>query len=212
MRFAYASLQVAWLPNQTSKLRREASRHINKFALELYGKLQRPAGQSVPVAIQHINRPGDCLRRRTRGKPRSKWQKPFNFPTTLSNEQFHKEFGEIIRQLNQAGEKGGYELVVANALWGQKDYKFLQEFLTLVRTNYDGDLQQVDFVNQTEAARKTINDWVESKTKDKDKGAYQAGDARFDDAARPDQCDLLQGQMGKPVQARTNAGCAVHPA
>ena len=52
------------------------------------------------------------------------------------------------------------ELVVANALWGQKDYKFLPEFLTLVRENYGGNLQQVDFTAQTEEARKTINAWV----------------------------------------------------
>ena len=93
----------------------------------------------------------------------------------MKNEQFHKAFGEIIKQLNTSGEKGSYELVVANALWGQKDYKFLSEFLTLVRENYGGDLQQVDFAAQTEAARKTINTWVESKTKDKIKELIKPG-------------------------------------
>jgi serpin B len=109
------------------------------------------------------------------GQTESQMAKTLDFPTTLSNEQFHNAFGIISGQMNEASKKGGYELVVANALWGQKDYKFLQEFLTLVKTNYDSDLQQVDFVNQTEAARKIINDWVENKTKGKIKELIKSG-------------------------------------
>ena len=47
--------------------------------------------------------------------------------------------------------------------------------MTLVKTNYDGNLQQVDFAKQTEDARKTINAWVESKTKDKIKELIKPG-------------------------------------
>jgi serpin B len=147
----------------------------NAFALELYGKLKDRQGNlflspySISTALA-MTYAGAC------GETESQMAKILQFPTaTLSNEQFHNAFGNIVRQLNQAGEKGGYELVVANALWGQKDYKFLQEFLTLVKTNYDGDLKQVDFVRQTEAARKTINDWVESKTKAKIKELIKQG-------------------------------------
>jgi len=80
---------------------------------------------------------------------------------------FHKTFGGLIRQLNESGKNDSYDLVVANALWGQKDYEILPEFLNLVKTNYDGDLQQVDFATQADAARKTINNWIENKTRDK---------------------------------------------
>jgi serpin B len=147
----------------------------NKFAIELFAKLQSQQGNlflspySISTALA-MTYAGAC------GTTQEQMAKALQFPTpTLSNEQFHNAFGGIIRQLNEAGKKGGYELVVANALWGQKDYKFLQEFLTLVRTNYDGDLKQVDFVNQTEAARKTINDWVENKTKGKIKELIKPG-------------------------------------
>jgi serpin B len=101
--------------------------------------------------------------------------KTLQFPAAVSNEQFHKEFGSIISRLNQAGQIGGFELVVANALWGQKGYKFKDDFLTLVKTNYDGNLELVDFAKQTEEARKTINDWVENKTKDKIKELIKPG-------------------------------------
>ncbi|MGA2171774.1 MAG: serpin family protein [Sedimentisphaerales bacterium] len=146
----------------------------NKFALELYGNLQSREG-NLFLSPYSISTALAIAQAGARGATEQQMAKTLNFPTTLGNEQFHKEFGAIIGQLNQAGAKGGFELVVANAMWGQKDYKFLPEFLTLVRTNYEGDLQQVDFAKQTEAARKTINDWVENKTKDKIKELIKPG-------------------------------------
>jgi serine protease inhibitor len=137
----------------------------NKFALELYGKLENQQGNlflspySISTALAMT-----CAG--AKGQTEKQMAEALCF-APVQNGQFHKTFGEIIKQLNASGEKGGYELVVANALWGQKDYKFLPEFLTLVRENYGGNLQQVDFATQTEETRKTINAWVESKTKDK---------------------------------------------
>jgi serpin B len=137
----------------------------NKFALNLYQNLKTNEGNlflspysiSTALAMTYAG---------ARGETEKQMAQTLCF-RPMKNEQFHKTFGEIIKQLNASGEKGGYELVVANALWGQKDYKFLPEFLTLVRENYGGYLQQVDFKTQTEEARKTINTWVENKTKDK---------------------------------------------
>jgi serpin B len=144
------------------------------FACAIYAKLRGRQGNlffspysiSTALAMTSVG---------ARGLTETQMTKTLQFPTEIGNEHFHKEFGSIIRQLNQAGAKGGFELVVANALWGQKDYKFLPDFLTLVKTNYEGDLQQVDFLGQTETARKTINDWVESKTKDKIKELIKPG-------------------------------------
>ena len=137
----------------------------NKFALELYAKLQSQQGNlflspysiSTALAMAYAG---------ARGQTEKQMADTLCF-STMSSEQLHEEFGRLIRKLNAAGEKGGYELVVANALWLQKDYNFLPEYLSLVKTEYDGDLQQVDFAKQLEEARKTINAWVEKKTKDK---------------------------------------------
>ncbi len=89
--------------------------------------------------------------------------------------RFALEFGKIIKDLNRRGRAGGYELRVANALWGQKRYRFLDEFLETVRTNYDGQLSEVDFVKAAETARKTINTWVEKKTNNKIKNLIPKG-------------------------------------
>jgi serpin B len=121
----------------------------NKFALELYGKLKDKEGNmflspysiSTALAMTYAG---------AKNETEKQMAKTLQFPTENGIEQLHKTFGEIIKQLNTAGEKGGYELAVANALWGQKGFKFLPEFLKLVKTNYDGDLQEIDFAYQTE--------------------------------------------------------------
>jgi serpin B len=145
----------------------------NKFALALYGKLESQGGNlflspySISTALAMT-----CAG--ARGQTEKQMVDTL-FSAPLESEQINKSFGEIIRQLNAQGEKGGYELVVANALWGQNDYKFLPEYLSVVKTNYDGNLEQVDFKTQAEAARKEINAWVESKTKDKIKDLIKPG-------------------------------------
>ena len=57
-----------------------------------------------------------------------------------------------------------YELRVANALWGEKTYQFLPEFLNTLARNYGAGMRLVDFVNAPEESRKTINDWVSKET------------------------------------------------
>jgi len=153
----------------------------NKFALELYGKLENTstslsAGQQGNLFLSpySISTALAMTSAGARGQTEKQMAETLCF-APMKNEQFHKTFGEIIGQLNASGEKGGYALVVANALWGQKDYNFLPEFLTFVKKNYEGDLQQVDFATQTEATRKKINAWVESKTKDKIKELIKPG-------------------------------------
>ena len=67
------------------------------------------------------------------------------------------------------------EVRIANRLWGQSGYKFLPAYLQLTKDRYGADLGEVDFIHQTEAARKAINSWVEAQTKDKIKDLIQSG-------------------------------------
>ena len=158
----------------------------NKFALELFAKLQSTKGNlffspysiSTALAMAHSG---------ARNKTESQMAGVLHFPISVNRrtdssskflpdkQQFALAFGNIIKDLNNRGRKGGYTLTVANALWGQKDYGFLQEFPELIKTSYDGQLNEVDFVRAAETARKTINAWVEKKTNDKIKNLISEG-------------------------------------
>ena len=96
------------------------------------------------------------------------------FISYWNGQELHQAFAAIQRQLAAGGGKG-YELSVANALWGQKDHKFLDAFLQTCSTNYGGGLRNVDFAKATEGARTTINTWIEQQTHDKIKELLKPG-------------------------------------
>ena len=60
-----------------------------------------------------------------------------------------------------------YKLSLVNALWAQKGYSFLPEFISVNTENYKAQIENLDFIQQPDAALKTINTWVESKTNNK---------------------------------------------
>jgi serpin B len=156
----------------------------NEFALALFARLRENQGNlffspysiSTALAMTYAG---------ARGQTETQMAKVLHFPTlagekvppepVMQEGQFHSAFGEVVKDLNQRAKKGGYELAVANALWGQKGYKLLDDFLKLIETEYGGRLTEVDFVTATESARKTINTWVEEKTKDKIKELLKPG-------------------------------------
>ena len=64
----------------------------------------------------------------------------------------------------QAGEKGGFELGIANSVWGQEGHEFFAAYFDTLTGNYGGEVRQVDYRGQPKAARKRINDWVYEET------------------------------------------------
>jgi serpin B len=88
----------------------------------------------------------------------------------LSQDRLHPAFNSLSTQLDQRGEgaKGkdgeGFRLNVVNAIWGQKDYRFLSEFLDVLSQNYGAGLRILDFINAPEDSRVTINSWVSDQT------------------------------------------------
>ena len=156
----------------------------NEFAFDLYAKLRGTEGNLFfsPYSISTALVLAYCG---ARGQTEAEMATVLHLPTapgnpaalkdTIGQMRFHSAFGKIIKDLNSRGEKGGYELSVANALWGQKKYGFLQEYLELIEANYGGKLNEVDFIRATESTRKTINRWVERKTNNKIKNLIQKG-------------------------------------
>ncbi|HEY7624127.1 MAG TPA: serpin family protein [Candidatus Limnocylindria bacterium] len=67
------------------------------------------------------------------------------------------------------------ELATANRLWGQKDFTFERAFLDELAKDYGAGMQIVDYANAHEAARRTINDWVAARTRDRIKDLIAEG-------------------------------------
>ena len=81
--------------------------------------------------------------------------------------QLHSSFGDLQRQLIEAGGRKGAELSIANALWAQKGHPFLPDFLKIGTGQYGAKLNQADFKTGADATIREINRWVADKTRDK---------------------------------------------
>ncbi len=147
----------------------------NAFAVALYGQLRNQSGNlffspesiSTALAMAYAGARGDTA---------SQMAKTLHF--TLPLDQLNPAMGALLGDLNTTHQN--YQLNVANALWAQQGYSFLDSFLNVLKTDYGAGLNQVNFKGATEAARLTINQWVEKKTQDKIKDLLQPG------ALRPD--------------------------
>jgi serpin B len=99
-----------------------------------------------------------------RGQTRTQMATSLHF--TLPDKQLYPAFGSLQKQLIQPDKSLGCQLLMANALWLQKGYPFLKEFLDLT-ASFDAGRYQLDFVTETEKSRQKINSWVEEQTKNK---------------------------------------------
>jgi serpin B len=142
----------------------------NEFAVALYGKLCSQDGNlffspesiSTALAMTYAGARSDTA---------TEMAKTLHF--ALPPDRLHPAMGALLSGLNASHDN--YQLRVANALWAQQDYKFRDDFLKLTESDYGAGSNQVDFSGATEAARLTINQWVEQKTSDKIKDLLKPG-------------------------------------
>jgi serpin B len=142
----------------------------NAFAIDLYGQLRTQSGNlffspdsiSTALAMTYAGARGDTA---------TEMAKTLHF--TLPPQRLHPAMGGLLGDLNAPHD--GYKLRMANALWAQQGYTFLDDFLKLTNSDYGAGFKQVDFKDATEAARLTINQWVEQQTDDKIKDLLQPG-------------------------------------
>jgi serpin B len=147
----------------------------NAFAVALYGRLRKQSG-NLFFSPESISTALAMAYAGARGNTASEMAKTLHF--TLPPERLHPAMGALLGALNAPQE--GYHLSVANALWAQLGYTFLDDFLKLLKSDYGAGLNQVDFKGSSEAVRSTINRWVEQKTQDKIKDLLQPGSLKSD--------------------------------
>ena len=87
---------------------------------------------------------------------------------------FHSEYGAMIDSLSSKKEQD-FRMNIANAIWVQDKYKLKNYFVETVKKDYKSEVRSMDFVDQPEASRDTINYWVEKKTAGKIQDLIPAG-------------------------------------
>ncbi|XP_051266158.1 leukocyte elastase inhibitor isoform X4 [Dicentrarchus labrax] len=85
----------------------------------------------------------------------------------------HVSFAQLLSELNKPDAP--YALSVANRLYGEQSYQFVEDFLGDTKKHYRAELESVDFKSNSDAARLNINNWVENQTQGKIKDLLAHG-------------------------------------
>ncbi|MBI3410552.1 MAG: serpin family protein [Planctomycetes bacterium] len=142
-----------------------------EFALDLYARLAQEKG-NLFFSPYSISNALAMTYAGAKGNTALEMKKVLRFP--FDQDGVNQSFAQLIREI-QDRKAAKYKLVVANRLFGQKDYGFLPSFLKTTQVFYGAPLEEVDFNGAAEDARKTINSWVEKQTQNKIKDLIQPG-------------------------------------
>ena len=134
------------------------------FALDLYQQLRQEEGNlffspysiSTALAMTYGG---------ARGKTEAEMAHVLYFD--LGQGKLHPAFAALETHFAQIQEKGDIAIYVANSLWPQIGYDFLQAFLDLCSRYYGVAITPVNYAGDPQRARQQINAWVEEKTRDK---------------------------------------------
>jgi serpin B len=158
------------------------------FAFDLYQRLNSSATGNIFFSPYSISSALAMTYAGARGETATQMANALHFNGPGDN--VHALFKGLSEKLASASKIEGYagfppeptkqtieifRLNIANALWGQKDYPFLAEYLNLVNRDYAGALKSLDFVNAPEPSRQEINQWVSEKTEGRIPDLIQPG-------------------------------------
>ena len=132
------------------------------FALQLYGKLHSQDG-NLAFSPYSISSALAMTCTGARGETARQMEQVLHFDQSQAD--LSPLFGRLDKAVKAA--KGGNELSIANSIWPQKKYPFLQDFLKLLKQDYGATVTPQDYENNAEQARETINRWVDVQTRHK---------------------------------------------
>jgi serpin B len=84
-----------------------------------------------------------------------------------SVDEQNEQFAALLKSVNGEGSERPFQLVTANALWGQQGFHFKSAFQEAIADFYDGAFHVVNFLSQPDETVKRINRWVSDKTHEK---------------------------------------------
>ncbi len=156
--------------DSTSQGIQEVINATNQFAFDLYSKIIETEEGNVFYSPYSIFSALAMTYEGAKGQTADEMKSVFHFP---ESDVLRPNFAAIYNGINQGSKS--YELRTGNALWCQIDFPFQEDFIDRVGTYYGGKAANVDFVNEVERSRQTINSFIEDQTNDKIKDLIPSG-------------------------------------
>ncbi|OGV56437.1 MAG: hypothetical protein A2X45_03210 [Lentisphaerae bacterium GWF2_50_93] len=143
-----------------------------EFAFKLYGKLKDAKG-NVLFSPYSISTAFAMTYAGARGETEKQMAEAMCFK--LPQDELHPAFDELQKKINSYSSDKKCQLLVANSLWPDKNYKFLDGYLKTIKDNYGSETRPVDYQKESDKACVEINKWVEDKTEKKIKDLIPPG-------------------------------------
>ena len=168
------------------------------FAVDLYHQLSGKEGNlffspysiSTALAMTHAG---------ARGETATQMAQALHF--SLSQDKLSGVFADLQSHLAEVQGEDKVTLAVANSIWPSDRYKLLDHYIGLLKSDYGVAVTPLDY-SKTEAARGTINQWVESKTQDKIKDIIGQGILTPDTELTLVNAIYFYGKWQKPFQSK----------
>lgn len=141
------------------------------FAFDLYHQLSGKEG-NLFFSPYSISTALAMTETGARGETQSQMAAALHFSLPL--DKVDSAFAELRSRLTAAQGDDKVTLAIANSIWPSDRYKILDSYTGLLKNDYDVSVTPLDYT-KSEAARVTINQWVEEKTRDKIKDLIGPG-------------------------------------
>ncbi len=141
---------------------------INAFAADFYRSVGRDNQENVVFSPYSINLAFSLAYAGARGETASQMQEVLHF---LPQEAHHPAWGMLNKYMHQFEEEtdasGALRLHIINSAWVQEGYPLYDTYVNTLGRYYGIGLWLVDFIRDSEGARRAINDWAAKETSGK---------------------------------------------
>ena len=159
----------------------------NAFTADMLAALAQSEEGNIFVSPLSLSTAMGMLQAGARGETKAEIDRVFRYPAT----NLHTELGvlrarasRVVEPDPRMGKDGGDPqiLSIANSVWVDKGFPLKAGYVDTLKRDYDAVPNKVDFANQPDASRETINSWVEDKTQDRIENLLSSGDITGDTA------------------------------
>src|ERR1043165_6217961 len=194
-----------------------ASKATNELGVDLHRQLATDA-ENLCISPYSINSALAMTFLGADGGTRSEMARVLHFPNggdvpasfsalQHSLEQMSAKTADLVKESKKfGGPSEPITLNIANRLFAQKTYHFREAFLSLLKQNFGGAFEPLDFVADPAAATQRINKWVADQTRDRIRDLIPGGaQRRPGDGAAGSGWGASRGIRGRQGQLRPDA-------
>lgn len=145
----------------------------NRFAFEIFQQLRQApelAGGDIFFSPYSISSALAMAYAGAQNTTESQMQDTLHYTGQPAAHEAFNALNQYFEALNAGTleeEAEDFQLVVANALWGEQSFDIQPNYLDLLAAYYGAGLYTLDFAGNPEGSRQAINDWVAEQTNQK---------------------------------------------